>query len=126
MSAPLPTSGAPPELQTWQELEEVFARLGQLARSPVAPPEFYRTVLEQSMRALSSEGGGVWLRAASGALQLAVQTGRTSGAAMRDEQAQLAHQSLILKVAAEGHVVSVSPQSASAAADALNPTGHVL
>ena len=61
MSAPLPTSGAPLELQTWQELEEVFARLGQLARSPVAPQEFYRTVLDQSVRALSAEGGAVWL-----------------------------------------------------------------
>jgi multidrug efflux pump subunit AcrA (membrane-fusion protein) len=115
MAAPLPTSGAPLELQTWQELEEVFARLGQLARSPVAPQEFYRTVLDQSVRALSADGGAVWLRAASGTLQLAVQTGRAAGAATRDEQAQR-----------EGHVVSVSPQSTSDSSDALNLTGHVI
>src|SRR5256885_5158238 len=111
MSAPLPTSGAPLELKTWQELEDVFARLSQLARSPVAPQEFYRTVLDQSVRALSAEGGAVWLRPASGTLQLAVQTGHAAGAPARDEQAQRAHQSLLLHVATEGHVVSVSPQS---------------
>src|SRR3954469_20666999 len=105
MPAPLPTSGAPLELQTWQELEDVFARLGQLARSPVAPQEFYRTVLDQSVRALSAEGGAVWLRASSGTLQLAVQTGRAAVAVTRDEQAQRAHQSLLLHVATEGHVV---------------------
>lgn len=123
MSAPLPKSGAPLELQTWQELEDVFARLGQLARSPVAPQEFYRTVLDQSVRALSAEGGAVWLRAASGAMQLATQTGR---AATRDEQSQRAHQSLLLQIAAEGHVVSVNPQSASESTDALNLTDHVI
>src|SRR3954454_15828360 len=127
MSAPLPTSGAPLELQTWQELEEVFAGLGQLARSPAAPQEFYRTVLDQSVRALSAEGGAVWLRAASAALQLAVQTGRAAGAAARDAQAQRAHQSLLVQVATDGNVVSVSPQSDSSdSSDALNLTGHVI
>src|SRR3954466_14981158 len=126
MTAPLPTSGAPLELQTWQELEEVFARLGQLARSPVAPQEFYRTVLDQSVRALSAEGGAVWLRTANGTMQLAVQTGRAARAATRDEQAQRAHQSLLLHIATEGHVVSISPQSASDNSDALNLTDRVI
>jgi multidrug efflux pump subunit AcrA (membrane-fusion protein) len=126
MSAPLPTSGAPLELQTWQELEEVFARLGQLARSPVAPPEFYRTVLDQSVRALSADGGAVWLRTANGTMQLAVQAGRAAGAATRDEQVQRAHQSMLLHIATEGHVVSVSPQSAADSPDALNLTDHVI
>src|SRR2546423_13636602 len=125
MSAPLPTSGAPLELKTWQELEDVFARLSQLARSPVAPQEFYRTVLDQSVRALSAEGGAVWLRAASGTLQLAVQTGRAAGAASRNERAQRAHQALLIQVAAEAQVVSIRPQSESDASDALNLTQHV-
>jgi multidrug efflux pump subunit AcrA (membrane-fusion protein) len=114
------------ELQTWRELEDVFARLSQLARSPVAPQEFYRTVLEQSVRALSAEGGAVWLRTAGGALQLAVQTGRATVAAARDERTQRVHQSLLLQVASEGQVVSISPQSAADSSDALNLTDHVL
>lgn len=126
MSAPLPTSGAPLELQTWQELEEVFARLGQLARSPVAPRDFYRTVLDQSVRALSAEGGAVWLRSANGTMQLVAQTGRAIATTTRDEKAQRAHQSLLLHVATQGHVVSVSPQSNSDNCDALNLTDHVI
>jgi multidrug efflux pump subunit AcrA (membrane-fusion protein) len=126
MSAPLSTGGAPLEVQTWQELEDVFARFGQLARSPVAPLDFYRNVLDQSVRALSAEGGMVWLRAPNGAMQLALQTGRASSAELRDEQAQLAHQALLLKVAAEGDVISVSPNASSDSRDALNLTGHVI
>src|SRR5262245_28745194 len=63
MPAPLSTGGARPESHAWQELEDVFSALGQLARSPTAPLEFYRTVLDQSVRALSAAGGVVWLRA---------------------------------------------------------------
>src|SRR5262249_31003502 len=124
MPSPLPTSGAPLELQTWQELEEVFARLGQLARSPVAPPEFYRTVLDQSVRALSAEGGAVWTRASSGALHLVAQTGKAT--ASRTEQVQRAYQSLLMHVATEGQVISVSPQAASDTSEALNLTDNVL
>src|SRR5438552_19020291 len=111
MSAPLPTSGAPLEVQTWQELEDVFAGFSQLARSPVAPHEFYRTVLDQSVRALSAEGGAVWLRAANGSWQLVAQTGRAAGANVRSEASQRAHQALLVQVATEGQVVSVSPHS---------------
>src|SRR3954451_1873843 len=75
MSAPLPTGGAPLEVQTWHELEDVFAELSQLARSPIAPHDFYRTVLDQSVRTLSAEGGAVWLRASGGTFQIAAQTG---------------------------------------------------
>ena len=126
MSAPLPTSGASPELQTWQELEDVFARLGQLARSPVAPQEFYRTLLDQTVRALGAQGGVVWLRAASGVMQHVAQAGRAAGVTTRDERAQRAHQSLLLHVATEGRVITVSPQSASDTVGALNLTDHVL
>lgn len=126
MSAPLPTSGAPLELQTWQELEDVFARLGQLARSPVAPHEFYRTVLDQSVRALSADGGAVWLRASSGSLQLAVQTGCAGGAMARSPEINQARQKLLQQVAADGQVVTIGPQSATEDSGTLNLTEHVI
>ena len=61
MTAPLTTTDQPSGgarrrgdagSNTWQELEEVFAALGQLARSAVAPADFYRTLLDQSVGAL--------------------------------------------------------------------------
>ncbi|HVT29894.1 MAG TPA: hypothetical protein VHE81_17890, partial [Lacipirellulaceae bacterium] len=126
MTAPLPMSGASLEIQTWQELEDVFARLGQLARSPVAPHEFYRSVLDESVRALSADGGAVWLRAASGPLQLTVHIGRAAGALRCSEDVTRDHQSLLLRIAADGQVTSVSPQPVSVNPDALNLTDHVL
>ncbi|HEX5471104.1 MAG TPA: hypothetical protein VFW73_04425, partial [Lacipirellulaceae bacterium] len=119
-------SGASLEIQTWQELEDEFARLGQLARSAVAPHEFYRTVLDQSVRALTAEGGAVWLRTASGALQLAAQAGRSAGPITDNEEGQRAHHRLLLHVAADGQVVTISPQSPCADADGLNLTDKVL
>lgn len=125
MSAPLPTSGASLELQTWQELEDVFARLSQLARSPVAPHEFYRTVLDQSVRALSAEGGLVWLRAANGAMQLVVQGGRAAGST-RSADVQRAHHALLSKIAADGHVVAVGAKSSPKDIDASHLGEHVV
>ena len=99
------------ESHTWQELEEVFAALGQLARSSIAPPEFYRSVLDQSVRALSAVGGAVWLR---GRRRAAARSRKRRGRAaslLRDEQARRAHEALLIDAAAEGRVVSVSPAS---------------
>ncbi len=69
----------------------------------------------------------MWLRAANGTVQLAAQTGLAGGAnGARDEQAQRAHQALLQRVAAEGHVVCIGPQSKFADADAVNLSDRVL
>ena len=126
MSAPLPTGGAPSESQTWQELEDVFAALGQLARSSVAPHEFYRTVLDQSVRALSALGGVVWLCAR--AERCSRSRKRAAPAWMRrtSEDARRAHEALLLEAVAEGRVVSVAPHTVSEEhPDAANPTDQL-
>jgi multidrug efflux pump subunit AcrA (membrane-fusion protein) len=125
MAAPLSTGGAPLESQTWQELEDVFAALGQLARSPVAPHEFYRTLLEQSVRALSAAGGVVWLRAGGRAMQPAVQLGHAT--ASRSDDARRAHEGLLLEAIAEGRVLSVAPHTVDEEHPAAaNLTDHLL
>jgi multidrug efflux pump subunit AcrA (membrane-fusion protein) len=126
MSAPLSTSGVPSESHTWQELEEVFAALGQLARAPVAPPEFYREVLDQSVRALSAVGGAVWLRGAGGVMQPIVHTGWANVSFTKNDKARRAHESLLNDAAAGGHVVTVAPSSLGKDADAANLSDHVL
>lgn len=126
MSTPFPTTGASPESHTWQELEDVFAALAQSARSAVAPEQFYRTVLEQSVRALSAVGGAVWLRAAGGALKPTVQIAWPAGGFARDDDARRGHESLLTDVATEGRVVTVVPTSTQRNAEAGNPTQHAL
>src|SRR5437763_8158310 len=126
MSAPLLTGGAPLELQTWHELEDVFAQLSQLARSPVAPHEFYRSLLDQTVRALSAEGGTVWLRASGRSFQIAAQTGHALSASDLDEEAQRQRATLLREVADEGNVAAISPKSAFKNSSAINSTDHVL
>src|SRR5690242_20196173 len=109
MPAPLKTGGAPPESQAWQELEDVFATLGQLARSARAPHEFYRPLLDQSVRALSALGGVVWLRAASGSMQPIAQTGFTEFESARSDDDRRAHESILHEAVAGGRVMSVAP-----------------
>jgi multidrug efflux pump subunit AcrA (membrane-fusion protein) len=126
MPAPLSTTGASSESHTWQELEEVFAALGHLARSSVAPPEFYRTVLDQSVRALSAVGGAVWLRAAGGTLQPVAQSNWPRAQFGDDEAGRRKHEALLAQAAADGRVVSIAPRSGRAGAETINPTEHVL
>ncbi len=126
MSAPLSTPGASWESHTWQELEDVFASLGQLARSAAAPEEFYRTVLNESVRALAATGGVVWLRSASGAFQPVVQISWPSGEFAHDDAMRRGHESLLTEAAADGRVVTVAPHSERQDADGHNPTDHVL
>jgi multidrug efflux pump subunit AcrA (membrane-fusion protein) len=126
MTPPLTTTGVPSDAGAWQELEDVFAGLGQLARSPITPEQFYRTLLEESIRALSASGGAVWLRAASGAFQPAVQAHWPAEDFARNDRARRAHEALLADAASGGRVVTIAPQSTRDAADSGNPTGQAL
>ena len=106
MSAPLSTSGdrrSDSEPHVWQELEEVFAGLSQLARAQIAPQEFYRSLLEEVVRALSAVGGTVWLRSRH-TFQPVAQTGRKSCDALADESSLKAHEAILAEVAGNGRV----------------------
>jgi multidrug efflux pump subunit AcrA (membrane-fusion protein) len=126
MSARLSTGGAASDAQAWQQLEGVFAGLGQLARSRVAPDEFYRKLLDESVRALSAIGGAVWLRAPNGALRPVVQINWPGSEMAADDDGRRAHETLLTSVATSGQIVSVAPHAAQAASPSGNPTEHVL
>ncbi len=126
MATPLSATGVSSESHAWQELEDTFARLGQLARSAVAPHEFYRTLLEESVRALSALGGAVWLRPPGGALQPVVQVGWPSSEFGRDAATRRAHEMLLTGAAAGKRVVSVAPRSSPSETEPGNPTNHLL
>src|SRR4051794_33435207 len=108
MPTPPPVIGASVESQTWLELEEVFAALGQLARSPVSPQEFYRTVLEQSVRALSASGGEAWLRVGN-TIQLVAKIAHARGNDGSNDGDRQAHEALLLEAAAAGWGSGIAP-----------------
>lgn len=123
MATPLVRGGGEREPQTWQELEDVFASLAQLARSAATPPEFYRTVLDQSVRALSAVGAVAWLRA-DGAMKPVAQCGLPASAAARTDEARRAHEAVLSDVIAEGHLTSVAPKVAGTShSDSSNSIG---
>jgi multidrug efflux pump subunit AcrA (membrane-fusion protein) len=125
MPAHLSTTGASSEPHAWNELEEVFAGLGTLARSAVAPPEFYRTVLAECLRTLSAAGGVVWLRRGA-SFQPVTQVRWPAAEWSRDDAVRQAHDQLLTDAANGGIVTSVAPQSIERGDPAANPTKHLL
>jgi multidrug efflux pump subunit AcrA (membrane-fusion protein) len=129
MSAHLSTTGGrrtDSESHAWQELEDVFAGLSRLARSPVSSHEFYRALVESSVRALSAIGGVVWLRAEWGTLQPIVQIHWPHTELFSDESSRRAHEAVLADAANRSHVATIAPGSAGAEKDGSNPTEHAL
>jgi multidrug efflux pump subunit AcrA (membrane-fusion protein) len=126
MPTPLSTTGAASGSDAWQELEDVLANLGQLARSPIEPELFYEQTLGECVRALSAEGGAAWLRAATGALRPVAHVNWPAAEIAADATARRAHESLLSNVAAAGRVVSLGPSASQHGAAIDNPTGHPL
>jgi multidrug efflux pump subunit AcrA (membrane-fusion protein) len=110
MSTPLSTAAAT-STGAWHELEDVLVALGQLGRSAVAPEEFYGRALAESVRALSAQGGIVWLLSTGGAMRPAAQVNWPSADFAASNESRRAHESLLTSVAADGHVVSIAARS---------------
>ncbi len=111
MATPLVRGGGEREPQAWQELEDVFASLAQLARSAATPPDFYRTVLDQSVRALSAVGAVAWLRA-DGKMQPVAQAGQPASTSVHTDEARRAHEAMLGDVVADGRMQSVATGAA--------------
>jgi multidrug efflux pump subunit AcrA (membrane-fusion protein) len=126
MPTPLSTAGGSTGSDAWQELEDVLASLGQLARSPIEPESFYERTLAECVRALSASGGAVWLRAATGALRPVAHVHWPGAETAADAEARRAHESLLSSVAAAGHVVSLDPNARQHSAASENRADHSL
>ncbi len=124
MATPFPTTELPPNTAAWHELEDAFAALGRLVRSPATPAEFYRELLDQSVRALSAVGGAVWLRGDRGGFQLIAQNGWPLAAAAA--HMRQAHEALLASVAEQAEMDSVAAHSIGHAGDDGGPSGCVL
>ncbi len=128
MSAPLSTSGgrrSDSEPHVWQELEDVFAGLSQLARTEIASQEFYRSLLDEVVRALSAIGGAAWLPARR-AFQPIAQTGWNRGEVPADESSRQAHDALLAEVAGSGRARCYMPRDKAEDGEAANPTSHTF
>jgi multidrug efflux pump subunit AcrA (membrane-fusion protein) len=124
MTTHLSTTGSSSELQAWNELEEVFVLLGELARSPVEAPEFYRRLLAECVRALSAAGGVIWLRL-GGSLQPTAQIRWPGSEWARNDEFRQAHEQLLADATSRGQVTTVTRQLGQQEAIAT-PTDQLL
>ncbi len=111
MPTPLSTAAAATGSAAWQELEEVLASIGQLARTPLEPEQFYERTLVESVRALSAVGGAAWLRSPSGTLRPVAHLNWPGAEIAANAAARRAHEALLSNAADEGRVVSLAPQA---------------
>jgi multidrug efflux pump subunit AcrA (membrane-fusion protein) len=126
MPTPPPAAGALPGADAWQELEEVLAELGQLARSPISPEMFYDDALAATVRALSAEGGAIWLRSAGGALRPVAQLNWHGASIAAHDVARRGHEALLTHVADSGRVLSLPPRASRDGGAVVNPSDFPL
>ena len=109
----------------WQYLDDLVDEIAGLAESRLAPREFWRRLLDHTVRALAAIGGAVWLRDQNGRLQLQYQIKHQ--AASMGADAQQRHQRLLAHVAETGLALSLPPHSGSASDPASdNPSDLLL
>jgi multidrug efflux pump subunit AcrA (membrane-fusion protein) len=106
MPTPLSTAGAASGSGAWQELEEVLAGLGQLARSPLEPEQFYEHVLVECVRALSAVGGAAWVRTPTGALRPVAHVNWPGAQIAASADARRAHEALLSNAAESGRLTT--------------------
>jgi len=118
-----------PELveQTKQQIRNLVREIAQIAKSDIAPQEFYDAVLNRVVTALAAVGGAVWTVTETGQLSLEYQINLRETRLAESEEDQIKHGRLLRKVIAGGEGMLMAPHSGSGnAEDGSNPTDFLL
>ena len=112
---------------TRQQVRNMLAELAQLAKSDVAPAEFYEALLGRAVSALVAVGGVVWTQNDEGGLDVAYQINLQSSGLAGDREAQMRHHRLLRKAMDEPDGMLIGPHSGPEDdEEAGNPTEHLL
>ncbi len=123
------TESVDPELieQTRQQIAALVREIEQLARSDVAPSQFYEGFLSRVVQALAALGGAVWAPGDDGRLQLQYQINMQLVNLQASEAHQTQHARLLNRVLTTGEPLLAPPHSGAAGDDeAANPTDFLL
>jgi len=122
-----------PELieETRRQIRALMQEVAQLAKSDIAPTEFYGEFLTRVVSALAAVGGAVWTLNEDGRLALQYQINLQQTRLRENEEGQAQHARLLYKVMNEGEGALVPPHSGAGEADgegsqAGNPTDFLL
>ncbi len=114
--------------QTKQQIRALVNEIAQLAKSEIAPQEFYAEFLPRVVSALAAVGGVIWSLDPDGRLSIGYQV-NLKEARLRDRQEdQVRHSRLLQKVLTTGEGMLVQPHSGTGdeADDAENPTDFLM
>jgi hypothetical protein len=113
--------------QTKQQIRMLVNEIAQLAKSDLAPEEFYGEFLPRVITALAAIGGAVWVAETEGRLALGYQVNLQQTQLRDDEEGQLRHGRLLQKVLVSGEASLIPPRSGAGDDDqAANPTDFLL
>jgi len=112
---------------TRQQVRDMIAELAQLAKSDMAPAEFYEALLGRAVSALVAIGGVIWTINDDGGLEIGYQINLQSSGLAGDRDAQGRHFRLLRKAIDEPDGMLVAPHSGPEDdAEAGNPTEYLL
>ena len=97
--------------QTKQQIRSLVAEIAQLAKTNVAPEEFYGQFLPRVVSALAAVGGAVWTMNPEGQLALQYQINLQETHLRESEEQQAQHGRLLYKALSGGEAILVPPHS---------------
>lgn len=117
-----------PELveQTKQQIRGLVREIAQLAKSDLAPLEFYDALLNRIVAALAAVGGAVWT-IVDGRLELQYQINLREARLHENEESKRQHDRLLRKALTSPEGMLIGPHSGSGDEEAGgNPTDYLL
>ncbi|NIP84956.1 MAG: hemolysin D, partial [Planctomycetales bacterium] len=112
---------------TRQQVRNMIAELAQLAKSDLAPAEFYEALLSRAVSALVAIGGVVWTVDDEGGWDVGYQINLQSSGLAGDAEAQARHSRLLRRAIHEPDGMLVAPHAGPEDdQEAGNPTEYLL
>ncbi len=112
--------------KTKQQIRLLVNEISLLAKSDMAPAEFYGEFLPRVVSALAAIGGAVWVVSDQGRLTLGYHVNIQETRLRDNEEGQIRHGRLLHKVLAGGEASLVPPHTGSGDDEAGNPTDFLL
>src|SRR3989304_3257062 len=113
--------------QTKQQIRMLVNEISKLAKSDMAPEEFYGEFLPRVVSALAAVGGAVWVAEGQGRLALGYQINLQETRLRDNQEDQVRHGRLLHKVFLSGEGNLVPPRSGAADDEqGANPTDFLL
>ena len=113
--------------QTKHQIRLLVNEISQLAKSDVAPEEFYGEFLPRVVTALAATGGAMWVAEGPGRLTLGYQINLQETRLRNSEEDQIRHGRLLHRILTTGEGALVPPRSRAADDEQRgNPTDFLL